>query len=264
MSVQETMKERKSKTSGNQRTGNTEQVQEKRGRGRPHVYPKEGMSIEQLQQVEGENYDDEFESQVPSRYQYLRAKLSTTTRELAKNYVPEMYKLLKEAKIDPEGCKQKLTNDIGKYWNKSYWMRYLPEEAKDIKKVEAGRKGGQATKMEKDTNGITTEALRAVGVIHHGVEPESLEEKTTEEGKETVKVAAHERGAPETAKTARQTSTFNFEIDLRTWQPQILKEMDKAEKSGSKKLVGELSVPQGQLLWIQAGDPIEQEEKKSK
>lgn len=249
------------KKSKSRNSGTTEVVQEKRGRGRPPVYPKEGMSIHELQQLEGENYEDEFEEKVPSRYQYLRAKLSTTYRELAKNFVPEMYNLLKSAKLKPEECRQKLVNDIGRYWNKNHWMRYLPDEAKDIKKVEAGKKGGEASKMTKEMNNVTMEALKAVGVSHAAVSPEEFE-AAAEGVKEKVSVAAHERAAPEPVKTIR-ASTINFEIDLTTWQTQLLKAVDKAERSGSKKLVGEISA-QGKLLWIDAAEPLDKEEKKSK
>lgn len=252
--------ERKAKHGG---AGHMEVVQEeKRERGRPFKYPQPGMSIDELRRIEGESYDDEFEDRIPatSEYRYLRAKLSTTARELAKNYVPQMYELLKKAKLTPENCKEKLTNDIGRYWAKNYWMRYLPEEAKDTKKVEAGRKGGEQTAVTKkskteEANGIAMEALREIGVNHAGVSPEEFEE-AVEGTKDKVQVAAHERSAPEMPESkVSRSATIPIKIDLRQWGTQLMKVMDKAHREGINTLIGEINVSTGQLMYIDVEEP---------
>ena len=72
--------------------------------------------------------------------------------EVAKIYVPKLYKILIKHNYTPKSARVIITNDCVKSWTQRHVMLYMPEETKDLKKVLAGKTGrvNQKEKREKE------------------------------------------------------------------------------------------------------------------
>ena len=84
-----------------------------------------------------------------SHYDDILLELRQKGQMLANKYIAELYNILREEeKLTPEDSRSKIEHDCIDLWSKATIRKYLPPEAKDIKKQDAGRIGGE-NKTEK-------------------------------------------------------------------------------------------------------------------
>jgi archaellum component FlaC len=83
-----------------------------------------------------------------SHYDDVLNELRQKGEKLANQYVVELYNILRdEEKMSPEDCRDKIEHDCVDLWSKATIRKYLPPEAKDPKKRQAGKMGGEKKAM---------------------------------------------------------------------------------------------------------------------
>ena len=82
-----------------------------------------------------------------SHYDDVLNELRQKGERLANQYIVELYNILRdEEKMPPEDCRDKIEHDCVDLWSKATISKYLPPEAKDPKKRQAGKMGGEEKK----------------------------------------------------------------------------------------------------------------------
>ena len=82
-----------------------------------------------------------------SHYDQVLNELRQKGEKLANQYIVELYIILRdEEKMPPEDCRDKIEHDCVDIWSKATIRKYLPPEAKDPKKRQAGKMGGENKK----------------------------------------------------------------------------------------------------------------------
>lgn len=76
----------------------------------------------------------------------VRAKLDFYRRTIAREYVPRMFRALRDENLTPEDARDRIEKDCRDMWEKRTILEFLPEEAKDPKKQESGRLGQKKRK----------------------------------------------------------------------------------------------------------------------
>jgi hypothetical protein len=71
------------------------------------------------------------------------AELTRRRTELAREYIPKLYKDLRNENVGPLDARDRIERDCADLWSKATILKYLRPECKDIDKAEAGRKGGR-------------------------------------------------------------------------------------------------------------------------
>jgi hypothetical protein len=85
-----------------------------------------------------------------NHYDDVLSELKAKGHKLANQYVVELYTILRdEERLPPEDCRAKIEHDCLDLWSKATIRKYLPAEAKDAKKQEAGKIGGESKKNKK-------------------------------------------------------------------------------------------------------------------
>lgn len=111
--------------------------------------------------------------------QEAKTKVFRFLSSTAKDYVPRMYKAIRDESphLSPIEARAKIEKDCMDIWKKRTILKFLPEEAKDLKKQKSGRLGQKkhefaapaaAQQVEKeaimiDTNGRATEPRKPPG-----------------------------------------------------------------------------------------------------
>jgi hypothetical protein len=89
----------------------------------------------------------EMSSSSTSHYDDVLNELRQKGERLANQYIVELYNILRdEEKMPPEDCRDKIEHDCVDLWSKATIRKYLPPEAKDPKKRQAGKMGGEQKK----------------------------------------------------------------------------------------------------------------------
>jgi hypothetical protein len=84
-----------------------------------------------------------------SHYDQVLNELRQKGERLANQYIVELYIILREEeKMPPEDCRDKIEHDCEKLWSRATIRKYLPPEAKDLKKRQAGKMGGEEKKKK--------------------------------------------------------------------------------------------------------------------
>jgi hypothetical protein len=84
-----------------------------------------------------------------NHYDQVLNELRQKGQRLANQYIVELYNILRdEEKMPPEDCKDKIEHDCVDLWSKATIRKYLPPEAKDQKKRQAGKIGGEEKKKK--------------------------------------------------------------------------------------------------------------------
>jgi hypothetical protein len=84
-----------------------------------------------------------------SHYDQVLNELRQKGEKLANQYIVELYNILRdEEKMLPEDCRDKIERDCVDLWSKATIRKYLPPEAKDPKKRQAGKMGGDEKKKK--------------------------------------------------------------------------------------------------------------------
>jgi hypothetical protein len=65
--------------------------------------------------------------------------LRGTIRSICREFIPKMYKILKENSQSPEDARKKIERDCRGIWSKRTILEALPDEAKNTEKQKAGR-----------------------------------------------------------------------------------------------------------------------------
>ena len=82
-----------------------------------------------------------------SHYDDVLNELRQKGERLANQYIVELYIILRdEEKMPPEDCRHKIEHDCVDLWSKATIRKYLPPEAKDPKKRQAGKMEGEEKK----------------------------------------------------------------------------------------------------------------------
>ena len=85
-----------------------------------------------------------------SHYDEVLNELRQKGERLANQYIVELYNILRdEEKMSPEDCRDKIEHDCVDLWSRATIRKYLPPEAKDPKKRQAGKIGGEERKKKK-------------------------------------------------------------------------------------------------------------------
>jgi hypothetical protein len=85
-----------------------------------------------------------------SHYDEVLNELRQKGERLANQYIVELYIILRdEEKMPPEDCRDKIEHDCVDQWSRATIRKYLPPEAKDLKKRQAGKMGGEEKKKKK-------------------------------------------------------------------------------------------------------------------
>jgi hypothetical protein len=84
-----------------------------------------------------------------SHYNEVLNELTQEGKRLAYQYIVELYNILRdEEKMPPEDCRDKIEHDCVDIWSKATIRKYLPLKAKDPKKHQAGKMGGDEKKKK--------------------------------------------------------------------------------------------------------------------
>ena len=84
-----------------------------------------------------------------SHYDDILNELRQKGERLANQYIVELYNILRdEEKMPPEDCRDKIEHDCVDLWSRATIRKYLPTEAKDSKKRQAGKMGGEEKKKK--------------------------------------------------------------------------------------------------------------------
>ena len=84
-----------------------------------------------------------------SHYDDVLNELKEKGEKLANRYIVELYNILRdEEKLRPEDCRAKIEHDCIDLWSKATIRKYLPPEARDPKKQQAGKIGGENKKKK--------------------------------------------------------------------------------------------------------------------
>ena len=87
-----------------------------------------------------------------SHYHQVLNELKQKGEKLANQYIVELYIILRdEEKLPPEDCRDKIESDCEDLWSKATIRKYLPPEAKDPKKRQTGKMGGESKKKIKQS-----------------------------------------------------------------------------------------------------------------
>jgi hypothetical protein len=87
-----------------------------------------------------------------THYEDVLAELREKGSRLANEYIVELYNILRyEENLPPEDCRAMIEHDCVDLWSKATIRKYLPPEAKDPKKQNAGKIGGE-NKSNKNKN----------------------------------------------------------------------------------------------------------------
>ena len=82
-----------------------------------------------------------------SHYDEVLNELRQKGERLANQYIVELYIILRdEEKMPPEDCRDKIEHDCENLWSRATIRKYLPPEAKDQKKRQAGKMGVEEKK----------------------------------------------------------------------------------------------------------------------
>jgi hypothetical protein len=82
-----------------------------------------------------------------SHYDDVLNELRQKGEKLANQYIVELYNILRdEENMPPEDCRDKIESDCEDLWSRATIRKYLPPEAKDPKKRQAGKIGGEQKK----------------------------------------------------------------------------------------------------------------------
>jgi len=85
-----------------------------------------------------------------SHYDDVLNELRQKGEKLANQYIVELYTILRdEEKMPPEECRDKIEHDCVDLWSRATIRKYLPPEAKDPKKRQAGKMGGDEKNKKK-------------------------------------------------------------------------------------------------------------------
>ena len=86
-------------------------------------------------------------AEMSSHYEAVLYELRQKGERLANQYIVELYNILRdEEKMPPEDCRDKIEQDCENLWSRATIRKYLPPEAKDQKKRQAGKMGGENKK----------------------------------------------------------------------------------------------------------------------
>lgn len=211
-------------------TTNNQSATTHRGRGRPPKNSQMHTASQTVQATEPkmvfdqtteELYGDDFESRVPNNYKEIRSAILERTRNLAKDYIPKMYTVLKDAKFSPAEARDKILGDCGNIWKMRTILAFMPEEAKDTKKAEAGRRGGEAT----------------------------ADRQTTKEERH-VASTVHKAAQSIPSQLAVEEEKITFEVDVSKWADRIKHAVDRALETKSGKVRFEFDLA-GNLMWVE-------------
>ncbi|AFU58285.1 hypothetical protein Ngar_c13470 [Candidatus Nitrososphaera gargensis Ga9.2] len=78
-----------------------------------------------------------------SEYDRILSELKEKVKVLASEYVPKLYRALLDEWYTPKAAKEKIMRDCAGLWTEQTIWANLPEESKDSKKREAGKKGAE-------------------------------------------------------------------------------------------------------------------------
>ena len=85
-----------------------------------------------------------------SHYDDILGELRQKSQILANKYIVELYIILRdEEKLPPRDCRARIEHDCLDLWSKATIRKYLPDEAKDTLKQEAGKMRGGAKSKKK-------------------------------------------------------------------------------------------------------------------
>jgi hypothetical protein len=85
-----------------------------------------------------------------SHYDDVLNELRQKGQKLANQYIVELYNILREEeKMQPEDCRDKIEHDCVDLWSRATIRKYLPPEAKDPKKRQVGKIGGEEKEKNK-------------------------------------------------------------------------------------------------------------------
>ena len=83
-----------------------------------------------------------------SHYDEVLAEARSKASVTAKEYIPKLFDILvNEENKTAEDARQIIEHDLIEYWAKSTVRKFLPHEAKDEIKAEAGKKGAEKKKI---------------------------------------------------------------------------------------------------------------------
>jgi hypothetical protein len=100
-----------------------------------------------------------------SHYKEKLAELKQEAQKLAKQYIPELYTILRdEESLLSEDCRVKIEHDCLGIWAKSTIRKYIPEEAKDPSKQSAVRKANEVKKLKKTAMQLMVQSANGVAI----------------------------------------------------------------------------------------------------
>lgn len=86
-----------------------------------------------------------------SHYDDVLTELRLKGSQLANQYIVKLYSILRnEEKLPPADCRAKIEHDCIDLWSKATIMKFMPPEAKDMKKQKAGKIGGEHKSKKKE------------------------------------------------------------------------------------------------------------------
>ena len=116
-----------------------------------------------------------------NHYDDVLNELRQKGEKLANQYIVELYIILRDdEKMPPEDCRDKIEHDCVDLWSKTTIRKYLPPEAKDPKKRQAGKMGGE----EKEKNKKKAMLILAQNTTGEGARTALAENDSYEQNKQ--------------------------------------------------------------------------------
>jgi archaellum component FlaC len=116
-----------------------------------------------------------------SHYDDVLNELRQKGEKLANQYIVELYIILRdEEKMPPEDCRDKIEHDCVDQWSRATIRKYLPPEAKDLKKRQAGKMGGEEKKKKRAMLLVAQNTAEGEGARINLAEDDSYEQNKQE------------------------------------------------------------------------------------
>lgn len=106
----------------------------------------------------------------------VRRKLEAFRQTTAKEYVPKMYRALRDetADLTPKDARHRIEKDCSVIWEKRTILEFLPDEAKDPEKQKSGRLG----QKKRNSAAVTAAPLQQKREIMIDTEGKEIENST--------------------------------------------------------------------------------------
>jgi hypothetical protein len=178
-----------------------------------------------------------------SHYDDVLSELRQRGSTLAIQYINELYSILRdEEKLPHADCRAKIEHDCIDLWSKTTIMKYMPPEAKDTKKRNAGKIGGESKSKKKTL-------LLASGVSDDGArinlaENDSVNQNEVESGRfqREDNPQSLVRGSDELSESDDTTKHISYDDAMSEPPKSLIQELPEQKHSDARSSYGILTL----------------------